>query len=98
MTDIYTKQLEEENEKLRQKLDESVLKADCYDLIMRNISSLNQHKTGKRPEYSYTTHIETQLVCVIDKTKDISSQSAKKIISDFIEGEKAAAISKKRMK
>jgi hypothetical protein len=90
MTDEYTKQLEAHIEKLQARLDESILKAECYDLIMRNISSLHQHKKDARIHYSYADGTETQIISIIDGTKDLSTPSARKIASDFLQAEEAA--------
>jgi hypothetical protein len=86
MTDTYIKQLEEENEKLRKKIEEYSLKSGCYDIIIDHLalpdSPSNNVMNCSRIDEKYI-----ELVVPIRRFKN--NIFIRKIADDFLEEQKA---------
>jgi hypothetical protein len=89
----YIKQLEEENESLKKRLEVADLKAECYDIIMSNVvhkeSVNNKGFTTHSDVYvdSGTRHIKgltLRVEIILAKT----SRAALTILNDYIEDDK----------
>jgi len=86
--ETYVKQLEEENEKLRKKLEENGLKSGCYDLIIDHLATMY---TPSKNVLNHTRIDEkyVEIVAPIRRTKN--NIFIQKIVNDCIEEAKAEA-------
>jgi hypothetical protein len=84
----YTKQLEEENDALKKRLEVADLKAECYDFIMNNLKTTNRNvPAGTTVYFSSANSVSINLVMSVNMDKN--SICMQKIANDFIEDEKA---------
>jgi hypothetical protein len=81
--DEYTKQLEEENEALKKRLEVADLKAECYDFIMSHAIH--------EPKYGGAVVSETDgknIVLLVKAKINHTNTSSMKIANDMIEDKK----------
>lgn len=89
----YIKQLEEEIEQLKSRLEEADLKAECYDIIMNKVvhkeSTNNKGFVTHSDVYvdSKTKHIKS-LTLRVEIAIDHNSKPVLKILNEYIEDDK----------
>lgn len=79
----YTKQLEEENEALKKRLEVADLKAECYDYIMSGMVLEANNVFANRSEV-----LTNRFVLFVKSKIDKNNMVCMKIINDMIEDEK----------
>jgi hypothetical protein len=84
----YIKQLEEENEALRKRLEIADLKAECYEFIMNNLKTTNRNVPAGSTIF-FSSADSGSISLVMSVKMDNNSICMQKIVNDFIEDEKA---------
>jgi len=87
MNKAYVKQLEEDNETLKKRLEVADLKGECYDFIMNNLKTKNRNIPAGTTVYTSSVSAGriSFVMCVEFDKHNICAQ---KIANDFIEDEK----------
>ncbi len=78
--DEYTKQLEEENDALKKRLEEAELKAECYDFIMFNAIYNPKYGNATKSEVS-----DKNIVLFMKSEIKRDSIPSLKVANDMIE-------------